>query len=188
MKQKIILFDMDGVLCQYDEKLLRLAHERLGLPLYYPHEVTSFNTELLFPEEYRERVEALANEEGFFSDLLPFPGAVEAFKKIAADPRFIVFICTSPKRFYKNRSCVKEKNIWVSTFLGKEWTDKVIFVRDKTCVRGDMLIDDKPEIEGVQTPSWIHVYHDRPYNKNSNRPRITSWENWEEVLVPVLYP
>ncbi len=188
MESKIILFDMDGVMCQYDEKLLCLAHERLGLPLYLPDEVIHFNTEAVFPKEYQKQVEEIADEEGFFKDLKPFPGVIDAFGEIAADPRFEVFICTTPKKFYKSSTSVGEKHTWIARYLGRKWTDKMILTRDKTLVHGDVLIDDKPEIIGVQTPSWVHIYHDRPYNKHINRKRITKWSDWKEVILPILYP
>lgn len=188
MESKIVLFDMDGVMCQYDEKLLRLAHERLGLPMYLPEEATDFKTEALFPVEYQERVEEIADEEGFFKDLKPFPGVIEAFGEISTDPRFKVFICTTPKRFYKSSSSVSEKHTWIARHLGRKWTDKMILTRDKTLVRGHVLFDDKPEVEGEVKPSWVHVYYDRPYNRDIYRPRITDWSKWRETLYPLLYP
>ena len=187
MKRKIILVDMDGVLCQYDERVLEIAHKRFGLPLYHSNEVTNFDTEKIFPEAYHERVDAIADEEGFFRDLMPFPGVIDALHEIEADGRFHVFICTAPKKFYRNSSCVSEKNMWVSRFLGRKWTDKVILTRDKTLVRGDVLIDDKPEVVGVADPTWVQIYHDRPYNRNIDRPRIISWENWKDIIIPILY-
>lgn len=188
MKSKIILFDMDGVMCQYDEKLLRCAHERFGLPLYQSHEVTHFNSEALFQKEYQERVEAIADEEGFFLDLKPFPGVIKAFEEITSDPRLEVFICTTPKRFYKSSSSVSEKHTWIARYLGCEWTDRMILTRDKTLVRGDILVDDKPEIKGVQVPSWVHVYHNRPYNTHIMKPRIKEWSSWKDILLPILFP
>ncbi len=179
---------MDGVMCQYDEKLLRCAHERFGLPLSSPDEVTHFNTETIFPKEYQERVEEIADEEGFFKDLKPFPGVIDAFAEISTDSRFQVFICTTPKKFYKSSSSVGEKHAWIARHLGKRWTDKMILTRDKTLVRADILIDDKPEIKGVCVPSWLHIYYSRPYNAHIVKPRITKWADWESVLLPILYP
>jgi hypothetical protein len=52
----------------------------------------------------------------------------------------------------------------------------VILTRDKTLVRGDVLVDDKPEIGGLATPHWRHLLYDQPYNRNSPGPRM-SWLN-----------
>jgi 5'-nucleotidase len=56
-------------------------------------------------------------------------------------------------------------------------------LRDKTIVNGDVLIDDKPRIEGSQNPpSWKHVLFHQPYNANENKPRIVHWNEWKSVL------
>ena len=188
MKKKIVLFDLDGVFYQYDKKLLRLAHERFGLPLYLPEDVEHFNTELIFPREFHERVEALSHEPGFFRGLEPYIGAVEAFKEASEHPDIEAFICTAPKRFAKNPTCAQEKFDSVAEHLGHEWADRIIMTRDKTLVQGDVLIDDKPEVEGIATPTWIHVYYDRPYNRGNDRHRITDWSKWKEVVFPILFP
>lgn len=186
MEKKIVLFDMDGTMFKYDEKLLRLAHERLGLPLLSADTIKGFHTEKAFPIEYRERIDAIANEEGFFADLEPYEGAIEAFHEISADPHFLTFVCTAPKKFYKNAACVAEKHLCILNHLGKAATERIILARDKTLVHGDVIIDDKPVIDGCRTPTWAHVYYDRPYNRDVDRPRITDWSKWRDVLYPVL--
>ena len=188
MTKKIVLFDMDGVGWQYDKKLLRLAHERFGLPLYTPGDVTDFCTEILFPEEYRAKVDELSNETGFFRDLEPFPGAVAAMQEALDHPDLEPFICTAPKRFTKNPHCTREKLESVVEHLGHKWADRVIPTRNKTLVHGHVLIDDKPKVSGVHKPSWEHVYYDRPYNKVKDRHRITDWSTWKEVVFPILFP
>ncbi len=185
--RKVILFDMDGVLCDYTKHLLELAHTRLGLPLYDCEDVSTFNTEEVFGEEYERQVEALSCEPDFFRNLPPTPYAIEAFHEIVAHVgEENVFICTAPKRFVRNRLCMEEKSAWVTRYLGERFADRVILTRDKTIVCGHILIDDKPEVEGIVTPSFTHVYYDRPYNRGGNKPRITSWKSWREVLPPLL--
>ncbi len=190
MDRKVVLFDMDGVMCDYAGRLLSLAHKRLGLPLYKAKDVASFNTEWIFPEEYQKDVEALSLEPGFFETLEPIPFAIEAFHEIA-DPNdddgvANVYICTSPKRFENNPHCLAEKSAWVAKYLGKEYVNRIIFTRDKTLAHGHVLIDDKPSISGSRVPDWTHVYYDQPYNKLYTGPRIKSWKHWRKALLPLL--
>ena len=190
MKRKIVLFDMDGVLSNYTEKILELAHKRLSLPLYRPEEVKTFNTAAIFRKEYQDKVEELAHEPGFFLSLLPIPYAVEAFHQIADshpdDGVAEVFICTSPKKFENNPHCFAEKSAWVAKHLGKEFVNRIIFTRDKTLVHGHVLIDDNPIITGARTPDWVHVFYDAPYNRGYTSPRIQSWKRWRKTLLPLL--
>ena len=97
-----------------------------------------------------------------------------------------VFICTSPISAYKN--CVLEKYEWVDRVLGSDWVKRIIMTKDKTFVKAEYLIDDKPEITGVENPpSWEHILYDRPYNKGMNKRRLT-WENWKDVILDPTLP
>ncbi|MDO8264840.1 MAG: 5'-3'-deoxyribonucleotidase, partial [Candidatus Parcubacteria bacterium] len=61
-------------------------------------------------------------------------------------------------------------------------TKRIILSRDKTLIRGNFLIDDRPEIKGSSIPEWEHIIFDCSYNRNvTNKKRLT-WENWREVL------
>ena len=71
---------------------------------------------------------------------------------------------------------------WVERVLGTAWVSQVILTKDKTVIKGDFLIDDKPVITRAQDPpDWEHILYDRPYNRGIKRKRIT-WENWRDIL------
>jgi 5'-nucleotidase len=57
----------------------------------------------------------------------------------------------------------------------------VILTRDKTLVRGDILVDDKPTIAGLATPLWRHILFDQPYNRHFPTLRL-NWFTWREIL------
>jgi 5'-nucleotidase len=58
----------------------------------------------------------------------------------------------------------------------------MIIAADKTLVRGDVLIDDRPYIKGDFTPSWEYILYDQPYNRKNTEFRRLDWSNWREVL------
>ncbi len=113
-----------------------------------------------------------------------------------------VYICTSPVLLSK--FCSQEKLNWVEKYLGDYWVHKVILSNDKSLVRGDILIDDKPldylTPHGKHTAAaWkvvsrtntkfscqYHVFQqiifDAPYNQEDTNPRLTHWNNWREVV------
>ncbi len=179
-KLQTILFDQDGVLADYTKALLRaVAREFPQLPMPRIEDVTSWNTEDHFPPEYRKRIEALALRPGFFLNLEPLPGAIEALGHLLA-LGYDVRICTAPKKIFDN--CVAEKFAWVKKHLGQEFVERIVLTRDKTLVRGDILVDDKPEITGVCVPSWKHVLYDQPYNQHITQQTRLTWANYQEVL------
>ncbi len=178
-RPKIILIDQDGVLANYTKAHLRaIAREFPELPRLHESEITNWNTEEHFPESYRSRIDALALRPGFFLNLEPIPGAIEALEKMLLhghDPR----ICTAPKKVFEH--CVAEKFAWVKKYLGQRFVERIVMTRDKTLVHGDFLIDDKPSVTGGIAPAWTHVLYDQPYNRTIDRTRLT-WANYQEVL------
>jgi 5'-nucleotidase len=185
-QKPIVLVDMDGVIARFNEHLVEYAHTKLGAPLLSADDFTTFHANEAYPDEWKDRVEFLSEDEGFFASLPLIDGAVTALKEME-EAGICVFICTSPKKYYSNPHCAGEKHGWIMRHFGKKWTEKIILTRDKTLVHGDVLIDDKPEVTGAMVPSWKHVYFDQPYNReNLARKRITSWKHWREVILPFL--
>jgi len=176
-----ILVDMDGVLVDYEQGFLDEWKKQHPEKAFVPIEKKkSFYHEDVYPEEYKEFVRAIPLTPHFYRNLKPIPGAIEAIKEIA-DSGHEVFICTSPS--VTNNTCVQNKFEWVEEHLGKEWKHKIVLTKDKTVVNGDVLIDDKPRIDGIEgKPSWVHVLYDQPYNRWLKRVKRLTWENWREVL------
>merc|ERR1719482_2432098 len=101
-------------------------------------------------------------------------GGVAALHALAAKG-YRIFLCTSPVT--TSAHCAGEKFEWVRDHLGPEWVPRIICTSDKTAVRGDVLIDDKPSIRGAHHPVWQQLMMDAPYNlKLPNRHRLSSWE------------
>ena len=179
-RPKTILFDQDGVLANYSKAHLEaIARAFPELPKLDGCKIQHFETGDHFPIAYRAKIDALALRPGFFLNLEPIAGAVEALKSLLAEG-YDVRICTAPKKIFDN--CVAEKFAWVKKHLGQEFVERIVLTRDKTLVRGDILVDDKPEISGVCTPAWTHVLYDQPYNRHiTDKSRLT-WANHKEVL------
>lgn len=178
--KKIVLVDQDGVLADFAahfQTLWELEFPAIQIPHYSTHEKFKF-TENLEPE-LREKAESIYLRENFFRKLPLIQGGKEALLEML-DEGYDVKICTSP--MIRNRSCVAEKYEWIREHLGEDFARRTIITKDKTLVRGDWLIDDNPEIEGVLSPSWTHVVFAQPYNINFKGPRISEWKRWKEII------
>lgn len=179
MTPKIILIDQDGVLANYDTRLLEIVAEEIPGFMPLPHEHhTHFEIAKNYPAELWPLFEEITHRPGFYRSLPPIPGAIEALRDLLARG-YDVRICTAPKK--RSRYCAQEKIEWVREHLGQEFAERTIITRDKTLVHGDILVDDKPEVTGVRTPSWEHILHDRPYNRHVAKQRMT-WANYQEIL------
>lgn len=176
-----ILVDMDGVLVNYEQGFLdewRRQHpEKIFVPV---DKKKSFYHEDSYPEEYHELVRNIPLTPNFYGNLQPIAGGIEAVRKMA-ELGHEVFICTSPS--VTSASCVQNKYEWIGKYLGNDWKYKVIMTKDKTLVLGDILIDDKPRIDGINgKPTWEHVLYDQPFNRWLKQVKRLTWENWRDVL------
>lgn len=180
-----ILVDMDGVIADwgnaYGESLDAFGDAAAGIPRHA--EQRSFNLNEGRTDEEKALIAAVMIEEGFYSRLRPIPGAKTALKAMLAAGHD-VRICTSP--WVSNPTCASDKLNWVAKHYGTHWAQRVIITTDKTLVRGDVLIDDKPAVTGGVDPEWVHVLFDQPYNRDVDRPRILAWGNDHHALIDYL--
>lgn len=65
---------------------------------------------------------------GFFADLEPMDGALQAIHEMQADG-LKLYICTAPLRY--SSFCAQEKIDWVRHHLGDSWLDSMILCQDK---------------------------------------------------------
>ena len=181
-----VLVDMDGVLADFNagflEKFKKVNPTKPFIPL---NELKTFYIE----EQYKAvfgmgiEVRSIIESEGFFRDLPPIDGAIEAIQYLAQQEHVQLFICTSPLRKYQN--CVLEKYEWILKHLGVEFTEKIILTRDKTLINAHFLIDDKPEIKGSQEPSWMHLlfetHHNRHISPKNDQVKVHGWKDRQIV-------
>ncbi len=175
---QIILCDMDGVLADLEKRFLEIWRERYSTKQFIPLEKRrGFYIEEQYPKEESDRILEILREKNLYVSLEPVEGSLNALKEMERNN--LVYICTSP--FTANPFCLQEKYEWIRKNLGKEWLKRLVMTSDKTLVRGDKLIDDKPEVTGLLTPSWEHIIFDQPYNRHIQNKKRINWNNWEEI-------
>ncbi len=176
----IILIDQDGPLADFEKGFLEKWRAQFPHEFFIPlHQRKNFYVRDDYPENLRDKVKDLYGAPGFFLGLQPVEGSVEAVKtmyKLGYDVR----ICSSPLSRYEN--CVLEKYQWVEEYLGRDFTKRMIFSKDKAIIRGHFLIDDKPVIKGAEEAEWEHVIYDSPYNRDIRKNRRITWNNWRSVI------
>lgn len=176
----LILLDQDSVLADFERGAHDAWQQRYGeaMPVAQPRRHFYLRDDL--PEKAQAQWQSLYRSAGFFASLPPVEGAIAAAQQLLAAGND-VRICTSPILDYAH--CVREKFDWVAQHLGGDWVERIILTRDKTWVRGDVLIDDKPEISGSLKPVWRHVVYDQSYNRHIRAERVRwadkdSWAQW----------
>lgn len=184
----VVLVDMDNTLVDYDEEFMKRWNalrpdekwDRVKSRQY-------FEIEKNFDQSLHSTVREIIASEDFFCELKPLLGAIEALREMNA-AGLQVKLCTSPSQFNYGGSAAG-KYQWCKQWLGEDWMPHLIITRDKTVVRGRVLIDDKPSIHGAcASPEWTQIIFEQPYNvKVADKPRMTSWSQWRLMLAP-FYP
>jgi len=177
-----VLVDMDNTLCDYEEAFARtLKATHPDVEVVPASKRLNWDIAKDYPASAAEKVKSVCGVPGFFEGMRANEGAVEAVKAMA-DAGHNVLIVTAPDpNFYAQ--CSQEKYNWVEKHLGAEWKSKVVLTRDKTTVRGDFLVDDKPTCDaGAMKPEWELVVFDQTYNKAKQGRRLSQWSAWREVL------
>ncbi len=184
---RIVLIDMDNTLVNFDAEFARRwASRRPANDASVVHNRKHFELELNFDERSRSDAVEVMSQAGFFIAFEPMPGAIEAVQAMVNEG-LSVFFCTAPLPM-QYETCVAEKYAWVRKHFGDEYLSKIIITRDKTVVKGAVLIDDKPLIKGAcNEPEWKHIVFTQSYNKEVvTNLRLNSWDNWRQVVMPLV--
>lgn len=139
----IVFLDMDDVLCDF-----KSAHQKALID----------NPDIKYPQ----------SQYGFFTNLKPLEGAIEAAKALESSAQYRPYILTAPS--IKNPLCYTEKRVWVEKHLGFFFVKRLIICPDKSLLKGQYLIDDNAAGKGQDgfEGELIHFGNDQ-------------FPNWEAV-------
>ncbi len=117
----IIYIDMDDTICQLVSSYKKVRKE---------------NPEEQFPQSLP----------GFFENLEPMPGAIEAVNQLRSWAE--VYILTAPS--VRNPLCYTEKRLWIEKYFDLDFCHRLIISPNKGLLKGDFLIDDYDHGKGQE--------------------------------------
>ncbi|MBT4166358.1 5'-3'-deoxyribonucleotidase [archaeon] len=176
----IVLVDMDDVMADTSEYLYETLMVRYPNVLEFKVPRKKFDIKDEYSFGNLLKVESVLYSLDFQSSIPPVKGSLDAVREIHKRGHDVVF-CSTPHKYYE--TSVLQKYQWLENHLGKPFDRKLILTEDKTLIRGDLLIDDKPEINGLRFPSWEHILFATSYNFHvDSRRRLYHWLDWKNVL------
>lgn len=173
-----ILVDLDGVVADwgkdYDEALDRYMERASYIPRIKDQPAWDLRSGRSDSEI--AIIDEIMTEPYFYEDLPLVKGAQAGIAFLVSQGHKVTFV-SSP--YLDNPTCASDKLDWVRRHFGRQMATETILTGDKTSVRGDILIDDRPSISGRFEPEWQHiVFGDYRYNRVSKAPtRLWSWDN-----------
>lgn len=171
----VVYLDMDGVLVDLVGEWLRRYREDSGEDVY-PHNITAWGIDKFVA--CGKDIFKYLNEPGIWFAARPYLGAVEAVQQMMSDGHE-VYIATRP--WETNNLCYAEKVAWVDRWLPELGRSRVIMLANKGLLRGDVLVDDKPEY--IQEFRGRGILFRRPWNGEAVF-KVGSCVaySWEDVL------
>lgn len=135
MSKKVLYFDMDGVLVNFQSGIDKLS------------------------EAVRQEYEGWLDEvPGIFSLMDPMPGAIEAVHRL--QEYYEVYILSTAPR--NNPSAWSDKINWLTKHFGDLFKKRVILTHCKNLCDGDYLVDDKAKNGASEFPGeWIQFGTER---------------------------
>lgn len=158
-----IYVDMDGVLADFDEGLIRLCGIK---PMPQGNQ----------PVEYQEKMWAAMRDYGpFYDDLLPMKGAVEVFTSLYEKYGNKVEILTGvPKPHRGMNTATEDKTKWMKRYFNEHIVVNAVLRKDKVgfCKGKDyILIDDW----NVNTDEWTE--------HGGTAIEFKNWKQIEKILL-----
>ena len=142
---KTLFIDLDGVIADFVSAMT--SHPLKNTPPYDEHPDT-------IPHIFR--------------DLKPLEGAVKAVNQLLeANSYEVYFLSTAP---WDNPSAWTDKRLWLAEQFGDKINRRLILTHRKDLIKGDILIDDRPNNGAAQFDGeWIHF-------------GAETYPNWQVVL------
>jgi len=165
MSNPIVLFDMDGTLCDYEGAMLQRMNE-LRAP--YEPPITTFPDDRI--PHLAARMKLIKNQPGFWREL---PRLEDGYDILDFVSKFTQNVHVLTKGPWATHAAWTEKVEWCRHNLPH--SVKVTITEEKGIVYGKMLVDDwPPYIESwlAHRPRGLVVMPDRTYNRDFEHPQV----------------
>lgn len=161
MRKKILYVDMDGVLANFDKKVLEINPSIITLSSHAPN----------YEKRSKMVVKVMTDNPRLFLDLDPIEGSVEAVKRLW--PYYDVLFLSTPCWIVPES--YMDKRHWIQRYFGDAAKDRLILSQRKELNLGEYLVDDRLW-NGADRflGEHLHFAHDERY---------PTWVEVEEYLM-----
>ena len=175
-KKLRILVDMDDTIERLLEELVNRANRK-----FHQHvaveDVTDWSIAPAFEGITKSQIMDAMNDEGFWMNVDPVPGAAEALKHFM-DEGHEVYIVTATEMEHVTD---KMRDLLFRCFPFLSWK-QVVITRNKQLIRGDVLIDDG--IHNLEGGDYAKILFTAPHNRyyDAEANGMIRADSWDEII------
>lgn len=173
MEKKIILVDVDGVVADIHTAWLR-SYNRDYNDTLQVSDIKAWAMHEFVKPECGKNIYRYLNFPDFYDDVLPIEGALEGVQILRDFGYRIVFVSAGFHEA-KARWLCKQGFCVEFPYPDRSWSTPtdLILANDKSLIRGDYLIDDRPD--NLFGHSARGILFDQPWNQAPFYPRVNGW-------------
>ena len=162
-----IAIDMDDVLADLVPKWLSVYNKEWDDNLV-KEDLLEWDITKFVKPECRDKVYEIIMRDGFYADLDIISGAQEGVNALQEMGYNICIASASPKPAYT------DKHNWIKKHFPTINTDNIIFTKNKSLVKADLLLDDG--IHNLESFTGFKVLFATPWNQTEERfIRVSGW-------------
>lgn len=175
MAKLTVLIDMDDVIEDLLGAWVQALNTRFGTDVK-AEDISSWEIKDYFPSLTEEQVFEPLNDEEFWRNVKPKPGAEKYIKEILNDGHEVYVVTASHPETISH----KLNNVLFKYFPYLSYKD-VIITSHKQMIRGDILIDDSPV--NLVGGRYQGILMDMPHNRSfkAGRHKIFRAKDWAEI-------
>jgi 5'-nucleotidase len=162
MRKQIVHIDSDGCVTNIIENWVNVYNKKYGdnLPVSAFAGGPEVDLETIVKPECGSKIYDFLSEPGFFEQLTPLPGAVEAMKRLCNNPALDCYVLTN---YSGDAEPAKGKVLYFKKHFPFLDPDRIILCKPKHLVFGHILIDDSVknlyEWSAFQSGNDLHDHH-----------------------------
>lgn len=181
-------FDIDDTLLNIREHAFHIYNKKLNkqVPLdeFYKIKRLEIHEPFGMDDDQGNKMWNDTEEEIYFSNVRPFPGAVELLQQLEKDGHEIYYITARRKKHgEQTKKWLKQRGFPVRDdrfFWGMKDEEKIEFIKKLNL---DVYVDDSPHVLTTLVHEPIHVFiKDQPYNREFQLPRFADWAEFRQMI------
>lgn|SRR5574343_271562 len=158
-KRFTVFCDMDGVIANCLDYWLEKYNKDYDDDLK-PEDIVSYNTHKYVKPECGLKIYDYILEEGFFLNATCLQEDIDELRRLHDSDIDVHFATKAP---FNSKYVMREKCQWVDKHFPFIGSNKIIFLQNKSLLRGDFLIEDCPD--NLVDFKGIKILYTRPWNQ-----------------------